>query len=101
MDNAGKWKRVGNGLVWVVPEDSVSLVVVRQWKRLLKADNDLAHVVNERKLGAEWATLEAVDAASAERTRATDNWRALCRTMGWKGRNGRTFPVHLSPANPA
>lgn len=90
------WKRVGNGLVWVVPEDSVSPKVVKEWKRLLKADNDLAHTVSEHRRGAEWATSEALDAARTEMVRAGDNWRALCRVMGWRGRNGRTFPVHLS-----
>jgi len=95
---AAEWKRVGNGLVWVVPENETSLIVVRQWKRLMKADNDLAHTVNEHRRGAEWATIEAVAIARDEKTKAADNWRNLCRAMGWKGRNGRTFPVHLSPA---
>lgn len=91
----GKWKRVGNGLVFVVPEHEVPIKMATAWKRLLRADNDLAHTSNMRKEGANWATADALDACRTENTRAIDNWRAVCRVMGYKGRNGRVWPVHL------
>ena len=94
---SGDWKRVGGSLVWVVREDKVPLRIVTLWKRLMKAENDMAHIRNERRRGAEWATKEALEAASNEMTKASDAWRGACRAMGWKGRNGRTLPVHLSP----
>ena len=94
----GNWKRRGNGLVYVFTEDEVSLTVVRQWKRLMKAHNDLAHTVNERKRGTEWATAEWLDKCRTEVANAAANWQAVCRAMGWKQRNGRTMPVHIDPA---
>ena len=71
--NAGTWKRIGNRMVYVISEDAVSLIVVRQWKNLMRADNDLAHVVNEHKRGADWATMDVVAGDRSVLVRAEDN----------------------------
>ncbi len=95
-----RWKRNGNKLVFTVTEDELPIKAVVQWKRLLMAENDLAFTVGEYRRGADWATNEALDAARTEATLASDNWRAVCRAMGYKSANGRTLAVHVEPGCP-
>jgi hypothetical protein len=94
-----KWKRNGSSLVLSICETDVPLKVVGAWKRLMKADNDLAFVINERKCGAEWADMNALEKARIEAGNAAINWQAVCRAMGWKSPNGRTLSVHLTPSH--